>query len=66
MSFMQVGMMGSVVDSPIPRPPALGSPKLATPTHHQDPIGDDFRRRHLATKDEGLMGRLNPSRWLLL
>lgn len=57
----QGGMIGSIVDSALSFPtPIPDSPKLAFPTHHQDPIGDHFRCRHLTAKDKGLMGHLAP------
>lgn len=59
-----VGMMGLTWTPHCP--PALGSPKPTFPTHHQDPIGDDFRRRHLAAKEEGAHGTSGPSTWVLL
>lgn len=34
----------------------LRSPTPIFPTHHQDPIGDDFRNRLLTVKEEGFTG----------
>lgn len=56
--------MGSIMDSSLS--PSPEQPQAGLPTYHQDPIGDDFRRRHLTAKDERLMGHLVPLRWLLL
>jgi hypothetical protein len=55
----QVGIMDSVTyTSLLPSP---GGPSPIFPTHHQDPIGDDFRWKHLAAKGEELMGHLAPA-----
>lgn len=56
----QVGLMGPITGSSLP--PTRNAAKLAFPTHHQNPVGDDFRCRHLAAKDEEYRGmHLAPS-----